>query len=675
MRYGQHLYRRSSGIYVCRLYVPDRLRARFGKGELHISTGTQQRAPALIAASHIRLQWLQCFQELTALDLLGVVDGSPLLAGDGLLSIAEAAAVFGMKPETLAAELAQQNIPLFCYAGAWTGYAVDDLEEVEKDGAHYILNSAEKVGTACTVTGLVELHHATYVAQELQQAGAAHLTLVRWLDHAPNVFLDFSTPPVGAEAFLAKKKDLEALRIAYKATITLPAIAEARTLRKSASRGTKPAAKDDGATMPVSELIEKYISFKTKPRLGEQRGAWKPDEIERQRGRLSCFVEFMGDVKVNQVNDLEQGRRIIEKYVAQLQKLPTGPALRKARNENPGATAPQLVEWADRNNAQRMKTETVREYAEALSQCFRWAMGKDKGSDAGRRYMDRNPVLDVVGGAREKTARPDQAREAFTDDELLLIFGAEWFQLGGGRVTARGEAHRKFRPFHYWIPLLAYYTGGRANELAQLYLSDIQDGEAPHISFQLDAGKPDKLEADDADEWASPGDKSLKTVNSSRIVPIHRRLLELGFLDYVAALREQGFLRLFPELRFDKIKGYGLDARKWFNERFLGEKLKIERNGKKTLHSLRHNFATAIDRAYGEQADRVQRQLLGHSRGDSLAQKRYTKDREAGELQGYINALPLTLPYIAPFDIAGGLRAVQLALAQKKRNGTVSPTM
>lgn len=96
-----------------------------------------------------------------------------------------------------------------------------------------------------------------------------------------------------------------------------------------------------------------------------------------------------------------------------------------------------------------------------------------------------------------------------------------------------------------------------------MYLSDIEGGEVPCIKFQLEADKPDKLEADDADEWIKV-DKSLKTVNSSRTVPIHKKLIELGLLDYVAALRKDGKKRLFPEIRYDKNKGYGLVPRQWF---------------------------------------------------------------------------------------------------------------
>ncbi|MDU7187743.1 MAG: SDR family NAD(P)-dependent oxidoreductase, partial [Klebsiella sp.] len=58
------------------------------------------------------------------------------------------------------------------------------------------------------------------------------------------------------------------------------------------------------------------------------------------------------------------------------------------------------------------------------------------------------------------------------------------------------------------------------------------------------------------EEAQAGGDKSLKTVNAIRQVPIHPRLIELGLLEYVDALKVAGYDRLFPELKHNKIKGY-----------------------------------------------------------------------------------------------------------------------
>jgi integrase len=180
--------------------------------------------------------------------------------------------------------------------------------------------------------------------------------------------------------------------------------------------------------------------------------------------------------------------------------------------------------------------------------------------------------------------------------------------------------------------------------------------------------RADQLDIDPGDEEVESegGEKRLKTVNAERDVPIHTHLINLGLLDYVAALRAAGHERLFPELRFDEDKGYGKDAGKWFNDRFLGDQLGIPRNGKKVFHSLRHAFATELERT--ETTGRKKYELLGHKRGKQDGDDRYTKDFKRAGLASRIELLDFKLPVIAPFDVRAGLRSVDIALNIKKRN-------
>jgi hypothetical protein len=184
-----------------------------------------------------------------------------------------------------------------------------------------------------------------------------------------------------------------------------------------------------------------------------------------------------------------------------------------------------------------------------------------------------------------KKARPQDERELFTPAELELIFSQSWFSAGAGKFSEQ-KGWTDWRPFYFWLPLLALTSGGRLNELAQLYLDDIRQSEKDSAVWYLDfnLNQPDKLDADDRDEWES--DKSLKTVNAVRVVPLHEVVIRAGLPEYIETLRKAGYVRLFPELKRDDVKGYGKPAGSWFNERFLGRQLGIERN-EKTFHSLR----------------------------------------------------------------------------------------
>jgi integrase len=70
------------------------------------------------------------------------------------------------------------------------------------------------------------------------------------------------------------------------------------------------------------------------------------------------------------------------------------------------------------------------------------------------------------------------------------------------------------------MPLIGYFTGARTNEMAQLDTADIRLIQGYQcIDFC-------------ADDPKIPEAKRIKT-GEARHVPIHPRLIKLGFLDYV----------------------------------------------------------------------------------------------------------------------------------------------
>jgi len=162
-------------------------------------------------------------------------------------------------------------------------------------------------------------------------------------------------------------------------------------------------------------------------------------------------------------------------------------------------------------------------------------------------------------------------------------------------------------------------------------------------------------------------DKSLKSVAAHRAVPLHRSLIDLGFLQYVDALRNIGHHRLFPELTFDAIKGYGKQAGKWFNDRYLGRRLKIERNGMKTFHSLRHNFWNASrTRRRARQGHKAAHGALAGRPVEGRCNTGYQKRRDAVELRPFIMLLNPSLPPIAKFNVEEGLVAIRHAIRLKE---------
>ena len=146
----------------------------------------------------------------------------------------------------------------------------------------------------------------------------------------------------------------------------------------------------------------------------------------------------------------------------------------------------------------------------------------------------------------------------------------------------------------YFLPLLGLYTGARLEEIGQSLVKDIKQERGVHY---LD------INGD------GPG-KQLKTRSSWRKVPLHPKLVELGFLDYVQDLRERGQERLFPKLRRGS-KGQWTSS---FSKRFgrILDQVGIA-DSRKGFHSFRHTFKEACRRAVV--AEEVHDALTGHSGG------------------------------------------------------------
>ena len=101
-------------------------------------------------------------------------------------------------------------------------------------------------------------------------------------------------------------------------------------------------------------------------------------------------------------------------------------------------------------------------------------------------------------------------------------------------------------------------------------------------------------------------DKQVKNKNAVRIVPMHNKLIDLGFIEYVDSIKIKGEERLF----------YGKQVGKNFSDiiKICGIK------GKKSFHSLRHTFSDFYKKRHLQ--NDVFRQVFGHDIPE-LAAKQY----------------------------------------------------
>lgn len=317
----------------------------------------------------------------------------------------------------------------------------------------------------------------------------------------------------------------------------------------------------------------------------EATGKWKPSYVTDQRKLFELLLTLLPDKLIASYT-----RQDAVNVLNQLKKLP--------KHGKRGPTSEPISE----------KTRNL--HMSKFSSLFNWLVADNK--------IPTNPFR---GFAQKPKTSAKQQRDPFTREDIKSIFTAP--------IWADAEYKK---PSEYWIALLALYTGARLTELCQLQQSDIVEIDGIHC-----------LRITNESETM---EKFLKTAAAQRIIPIHSKLIELGFLTFVNNCKD----RLFPECKKFRDK-YSHDYSKWFG------KLKTDRVAdakKKTAHSFRHTLATEL-KLHNIQPE-LRAEILGHSyeaegiKADMTA-NRYSKNyppsvvQAAIELLNFDNEISAVKPY------------------------------
>lgn len=297
--------------------------------------------------------------------------------------------------------------------------------------------------------------------------------------------------------------------------------------------------------------------------------------LEQTSGHIKILIDAVGDVEVLNFNE-----EMLRKYRTVLDK----------RTRSSGG------------NIAAISSVTKNEHIESCKQVFKHAL---TFCDQSHINLFAHPNVKFKVGKKDKNKRVP-----FNKDELVRVFSHPIFTNTNGVYK---------HPYQYWGPLLALYTGSRANELAQLRVDDIVEVDGVWcISHSEDTP-----------------DKRLKT-RDDRLVPLHPKLIELGFLDFVNLFKHKNYRwtdekdnhRLFKGLNEDKVRGgYAKELSRWFNggyrketNKHFGFKHEIgimaAAGERKDFHSFRHTFATAAQNA--GIPDNFSYKITGHSDGKQL---------------------------------------------------------
>jgi site-specific recombinase XerD len=226
----------------------------------------------------------------------------------------------------------------------------------------------------------------------------------------------------------------------------------------------------------------------------------KPTAPEQYEYPVRLFEDLYGPIAVKQVQIYQ-----IRDFRDAVQKLPRGGGPRWAK-----MTLQQMQQEAASNTKlPRIKENTAAKYFRSVKTIFSFAV--DEG------YIDASPANAIkFHSVKKKVSQShSEKRRSMSPEDIETLL-------------ATVEAKWARKPAEIWFVRLWVYTGARPEELSQLAHRDVlqtKDG-LPYLKIH--------------DE----GTNKLKSESANRLIPIHPRLLDLGFREFVETNKAESYL--FP---------------------------------------------------------------------------------------------------------------------------------
>ncbi|MCX4025608.1 site-specific integrase [Endozoicomonas sp. SM1973] len=269
---------------------------------------------------------------------------------------------------------------------------------------------------------------------------------------------------------------------------------------------------------------------------------------------FNCLIDIVGNIRLNK---LSKGLAI--EVTQQIYDYPAKRNQWKNRNLS--------LEELKKLGVPTIAPTTAVKHFMHLTTFFNWLVNRE--------YMAANPFSGLKPRAKKAAAR---TKEPFTANDLNTLFT---------KRIIKGEDPDK--PWRFWVPVLALYTGARLEEISQLDVDDIKQSEGIYYLDIHDRGS-----------------HQLKNKSSIRKTPLHKDLLEIGLLEYINSRKDE--VKLFNLSLLQGI--YGKTVSAWFT--FIKNKLNFPST--KVFHSFRHTFRDfAVESRVPSEHIKA---LLGHTQGD-----------------------------------------------------------
>lgn len=316
----------------------------------------------------------------------------------------------------------------------------------------------------------------------------------------------------------------------------------------------------------LQEKIDEFIAEK-------ERAGWKIKTAYAQKASLGLLIEYFGDVPMETIT-----RKMAGQLIEDLKKIPTN---RKKIAIYKDKTLKQLI-------AKNLKPEkcldisTCNDHIKRYSTFFEWA-----------HTQDRNLANPFSKQEISDDSSDNEKRDIFTVENLTTIFTHPIY-----------TEHKYSNPSEYWVPIIAYYTGLRLEEICQLHIEDIKP-DGYYYYFDIN-GKPPR---------------SLKNKDSDRIIPIAEEMIKLGLLTYVEELKAKGEVQLFPNFKKTETTKFSHRYSQDFSKFLTNLGVKTDR--KLVFHSFRHTFADSYKNIGYDEG--IVGALMGHHHG-IITYGRYAKN-------------------------------------------------
>lgn len=291
--------------------------------------------------------------------------------------------------------------------------------------------------------------------------------------------------------------------------------------------------------LKISSKIEEFISDKK-----ATKSSIREDSLTEYRIAIQELIDILGDINVLDIR-YEQATT----YRNTIKKLPKH---RKTSKSYKSKTIQELL-GLEIPEANLLSAKTINGKLSLLSSYFEWLEQYE--------VIKKNPFKNL------RIEASNNHYNSYTSNDLKIIFSSPLF------IASAYSKRKTTNQSHWWLIVLAAFTGARIGELMQMRLEDITETDGVLSMAVTDEGEG----------------MSVKTSAGKRKFPVPPILIELGLMEYIEDMKKTSATTLLAGIPLCSRKA-GSIASKWFGRYKKNNLPNSFSEENKVFHSFRHTF-------------------------------------------------------------------------------------